>query len=1134
MNLKRGDIVFNHLQTKELLNKGKTGSRAKIVGGEGAFAHGTAHANSAGIKIKFNGSKTTRHKKKKTTSSSGKSKTGSRSSRSGKSGSRRHKKKTKSKSKKSALQKLLDNVGKAFDFVEVRIEKTAAATDLWIAKAENVKSLTSALGDYDKALSSVGSSITANTKGKKKYESYYKSFAKKAIKAAPSSGKTRAAKKKSKTKNKKALKSYFEKVRNGSISIKTISNDKIRSAVEEYKNWYDKAQQCKQQIEELKKQQQELVQTKLEKILSYYDAFISKTNALNEGLQKANELNIALGTDTSTSKTQSLNDQISKYYSQRSYQQSELNKYLSAYNSAKKKGILTDEQKATYEAEIETLRNNIKDTNISIANARQEIDQIKLDKLAKLTDAAEKAASAITHQADMTDAHGDYATKETYTSQIDANLKTIDAYRKEQDELEKQMSKVAVDSEKWKELNDQWHEKDSAIQQLQVSNEQLRQNAVQVPFDESNRVIERRSTRIDENNDLMGLLNQDNLNDPDTGKITTDGLAKVALLSDNIRQEQLNIVDLEEQKKAVQELYDTGQIGASTFESKMTELNKQIREAAVSTNDYKQQILDLAKTTMQSEVDALTKVINKRKEALNRKKEYYDYDKNIKSQTKDLQALEAQRAALEGVEGEAAKAQRAKLDAQIADAKEQMDDTKKEHQYTIESEGYDDLIDKLQDTLDKQLKTLNSSLDEQAKVIEKFLQKVSDSYSEVFKKINNTAINSGISSGMSDDYNSEYNSSANGKTPEENAKDIQESNSTITGNLVNSDTSVTGTTGITGNTVDSSSVSTGNASQVEQRKEPATSNRPIQSFGLNPTSASLNCGGTKTFKVVNVVPPDAAGKSYTWTSSNTSIATVSKSGSSATVTANKKYKTGSVTITCTSSNGVKATANVTVALSKSQKAAKKYGITMKTGTPYTSAQIKKWSALNQYLAKHGYTILNNPKGMEKVGKSLGLITKANSKKGKEFYKGKDGKYSKAQTGKILTKLKKAGLRDGGVIDGVVPISKLNSVVQGNHDHGIATVRRNEILLKPETSDVLKQAVKISESVVKNSKTSDIMTGGGNVSYSYDALIKVESGGMVDKSVLNDLKAVAKQVYDQEQANKLKEYHKIGRKPTIGK
>ena len=306
MNLKRGDIVFNHLQTKELLNKGKTGSRAKIVGGEGAFAHGSAHANSAGIKIKFNGSKTTTHKKKKTTSS-GKSKTGSGSSRSGKSGSGSGKKKTKSKSKKSALENYLNKIGKAFDFIEIKIENLTAATDLWTAKAENVHSLTSAVNDYDNALKSVGSSITANTKGQKKYEKFYTSFAKQAVKKAP---KTKNA---SKAKNQKVLKSYFKKVRKdtiNSMNIKTISNDKIRSAVEEYKNWYDKAKQCKQQVEELKKQQQELVQTKLEKVVSYYDAMASKTSAILENYQKINDLNIAQGSDTFDNKTANLNNQI--------------------------------------------------------------------------------------------------------------------------------------------------------------------------------------------------------------------------------------------------------------------------------------------------------------------------------------------------------------------------------------------------------------------------------------------------------------------------------------------------------------------------------------------------------------------------------------------------------------------------------------------------------------------------------------------------------------------------------------------------------------------------------------------------------------------------------------------------------
>ena len=42
MNLKRGDIIFNHLQTKQLLKNGHINSRGKMVGGQ-SFAEGNAH-----------------------------------------------------------------------------------------------------------------------------------------------------------------------------------------------------------------------------------------------------------------------------------------------------------------------------------------------------------------------------------------------------------------------------------------------------------------------------------------------------------------------------------------------------------------------------------------------------------------------------------------------------------------------------------------------------------------------------------------------------------------------------------------------------------------------------------------------------------------------------------------------------------------------------------------------------------------------------------------------------------------------------------------------------------------------------------------------------------------------------------
>lgn len=71
---------------------------------------------------------------------------------------------------------------------------------------------------------------------------------------------------------------------------------------------------------------------------------------------------------------------------------------------------------------------------------------------------------------------------------------------------------------------------------------------------------------------------------------------------------------------------------------------------------------------------------------------------------------------------------------------------------------------------------------------------------------------------------------------------------------------------------------------------------PVEGVSLNKTSVTLKKG--KTFKLkAEIYPSDATIKDVTWSSSNKSIATVSKSGK---ITAKKK---GTVTITCKTKNG---------------------------------------------------------------------------------------------------------------------------------------------------------------------------------------------------------------------------------------
>ena len=52
---------------------------------------------------------------------------------------------------------------------------------------------------------------------------------------------------------------------------------------------------------------------------------------------------------------------------------------------------------------------------------------------------------------------------------------------------------------------------------------------------------------------------------------------------------------------------------------------------------------------LKAEVDALDKIIDKRKKSLEAKEDYYNYDKKIRSQQKDVDTIKAQIAALTGV-----------------------------------------------------------------------------------------------------------------------------------------------------------------------------------------------------------------------------------------------------------------------------------------------------------------------------------------------------------------------------------------------------------------------------------------------------------------------------------------------------
>ena len=253
-----GDIVFNHQQTADLLANGHTSTRAKVQGGMSAFAHGTSFkalssGQSAtasggwrgGIAKKSRSSSTKKH----TSSTKRNTKATDKNTSSKKKNTKATNKNTK---KKLALAKLIDSVGKQFDFIAIKLDRAAAATEKFANMINDyVKSDTKTKALWNQ-YKSVGTEISTNKKAASKYKSEASSFASKAIKKAPKTKST------SKKKNQAKLKKYFARVRSGSININTISNDNMRSAVEHYQELYEKYLSCTQAAQQLKNTQREL------------------------------------------------------------------------------------------------------------------------------------------------------------------------------------------------------------------------------------------------------------------------------------------------------------------------------------------------------------------------------------------------------------------------------------------------------------------------------------------------------------------------------------------------------------------------------------------------------------------------------------------------------------------------------------------------------------------------------------------------------------------------------------------------------------------------------------------------------------------------------------------------------------
>lgn len=632
-----GSVVFNSKQTKELFKKGFTNSRGKGNPNlpTGSFLSGSfddeddeeyldnAFLSGSAFRLGSGKSSSSSKKSSKSTKSSSKS--------SGKSSSNKksNKKSTKStKSTKSKLDKILSSLEKLFDWIEVRVERLEAKIKLAESKAENATDYKTKNNYIDSAQSDTATLITTQEKAQTAYTKKANAVAKKVGLSSK-------------------LKS---KVDNGTIEIQKLSK-KDKKRVEAYKEWYDKARDAEQAVEDLKQQQKELAQTKLDNIIDQYDSIVD----LAEAAQKTSEAMVDYYTSEGlVANSQKAKDQIKSQMEQQSKITNEIQSEISAYAKAmvQVKTYFGDSSNEYREAKtkLEELTKSLYESQSAYNDLNKQLSELDITVIEYVIDNLEAWGDKLSNLVSLKETRGSSISESDYTKQIANNSELIQQYDANMNKYRETIinNGWAVGSEQYQEYAEKISKAEGKIFDLLESNEKLKQSIVELrwkPFDDLQEKLE---DSIDDADFLRDLLNEDAFF-YDDGNITSQGYANIALIGNAMATSKQQIADYREALNKVQEEYDNGNITLEDYNDRTREYIETIQDSVQAVEDYKDALVDMYKTQIEAENDALQDSIDKRKEALEKKKDYYDYDKTLKSKNKDVNSLKAQIAALEGV-----------------------------------------------------------------------------------------------------------------------------------------------------------------------------------------------------------------------------------------------------------------------------------------------------------------------------------------------------------------------------------------------------------------------------------------------------------------------------------------------------
>ena len=444
-----------------------------------------------------------------------------------------------------------------------------------------------------------------------------------------------------------------------------------------------------------------------------------------------------------------------------------LKKELKEYNTAVKKlpsaiKIANDAQQKyniTLDAE-KTAAENAAQAEIEASQAAVQATKDKFDNTKNYYDKQisyqEQLNAAKEKEIELSSAHGNYEKSSDYDVKISNEESTraikVEEKKKLEERLQEGLNNGAIKKGtlEWIEMQTEIASVGNEIADCDTKIEELKQSKIGVYYEEQfDRAIDKIDQFKDRLDTLNGIISDDMKVDKNTGLLTEFGATSVILNRKQFSANQEEMKKLLEKENDVKRRYANGEdmsseFGEKTYDEYIKDIQSKYSSLISSNSSLQNDMLSLVKTQTQAELDALNKVISKRKEALSAKKDYYDYDKTLKSKTKDIQVLERQAAALQGSTNAEDKARLAKIQEQLSEAREDLSNTMTDHAFSMQSDALDKLSSDMSDDFEKWSNDISSNVEKMSKAINEAISNSALSNAQVLNNLSTILKNVGL------------------------------------------------------------------------------------------------------------------------------------------------------------------------------------------------------------------------------------------------------------------------------------------------------------------------------------------------------------------------------------------------------